>query len=46
MAIYQCAKCGEVVDKRCKPGKCPKCGAPKDELIKQEGQASGGKCCG
>lgn len=35
MAVFKCAQCGEVVEQRCKPGKCPKCGAVKEELIKQ-----------
>lgn len=36
MAVWKCSKCGQVVEARCKPGKCPGCGAPKEELIKQE----------
>jgi len=26
MAVFECAKCGETKDTRCKPKKCPKCG--------------------
>ena len=36
MAVFKCGKCGQVVEARCKPAKCPGCGAPKDELVKQE----------
>jgi rubrerythrin len=36
MAVWVCGKCGETLEGRCKPGKCPKCGAAKEELIKQE----------
>ncbi len=28
MAIFVCKACGEEKEARCKPGKCPKCGAP------------------
>ncbi len=35
VAVFKCSKCGNVVEARCKPGKCPSCGAPKDELIKE-----------
>ncbi len=27
MAIFKCEKCGTEKDGRCKPKKCPKCGA-------------------
>lgn len=27
MAIFKCEACGEEKDGRCKPKKCPKCGA-------------------
>ena len=36
MAAWKCSKCGNVDEARCKPGKCPSCGAPKEELVKQE----------
>ncbi len=26
MAVFNCEKCGEKVETRCKPGKCPACG--------------------
>ncbi len=36
MAVYKCNQCGEIIESRCKPGKCSACGAAKDDLIKQE----------
>ncbi|MGE5508525.1 MAG: RCKP-type rubredoxin-like domain-containing protein [Chitinophagales bacterium] len=36
MAVFKCSACGHVVETRCKPGKCPNCGAPKDQLVKQQ----------
>lgn len=36
MAVFKCAECGNVVESRCKPGKCKICGAVKDRLIKEE----------
>jgi len=27
MAVWRCEKCGYTKESRCKPGKCPKCGA-------------------
>jgi len=27
MAVFKCKKCGHVIETRCKPKKCPKCGA-------------------
>ncbi|OGP66125.1 MAG: hypothetical protein A3K22_01520 [Deltaproteobacteria bacterium RBG_16_42_7] len=27
MAVWKCEKCGYTKESRCKPGKCPKCGA-------------------
>ncbi len=36
MAVYKCDQCGEIIESRCKPGKCSACGAAKDALIKQE----------
>ncbi|MCL4425688.1 MAG: radical SAM protein [Firmicutes bacterium] len=36
MAAWKCNTCGHVIEGRCKPGKCPNCGAPKTELVKQE----------
>ncbi|MDI6710499.1 MAG: radical SAM protein [Bacillota bacterium] len=35
MAVWKCAHCGETYEGRCKPGKCKKCGAGKEELVKQ-----------
>ncbi|MCX7904851.1 MULTISPECIES: RCKP-type rubredoxin-like domain-containing protein [Caloramator] len=36
MAIFKCTVCGETKEGRCKPAKCPKCGAPKDKIEKQQ----------
>lgn len=36
VAVWKCAQCGNVVEARCKPGKCQSCGAAKDQLVKQE----------
>lgn len=36
MAVWVCSKCGTKVEGRCRPAKCPKCGAPKDEFKKEE----------
>ncbi len=36
MAIWQCSVCKEQWEVRCAPKKCPKCGAEKDALEKQE----------
>lgn len=41
MAIWKCQECGNVVEVRCKPGKCKSCGAVKDRLLKEE--VAGGK---
>lgn len=27
MAVFKCSKCGATKEGRCKPSKCPKCGA-------------------
>ncbi|SFR05458.1 RCKP-type rubredoxin-like domain-containing protein [Desulfoscipio geothermicus] len=35
MAVWKCQSCGNIVEGRCKPGKCKACGAPKDSLEKQ-----------
>ncbi|AEG14908.1 radical SAM domain protein [Desulfofundulus kuznetsovii DSM 6115] len=35
MAVWKCQECGNVVEARCKPGKCKSCGAPKDKLVKE-----------
>lgn len=34
MPIWKCAKCGYEKDARCRPGKCPECGAPRDKFTK------------
>jgi len=36
MPIWKCTKCGEEVEGRCRPQKCPKCEAPKDSFKKKE----------
>lgn len=35
MAIWKCSVCGATKEGRCRPGKCPECGAPKDKIEKQ-----------
>lgn len=36
MAVWKCSSCGAVMEGRCKPGKCPHCGAPREALVKEE----------
>jgi len=36
MAKWVCSNCGFEVEGRCRPKKCPKCGAPKEDFIKKE----------
>jgi rubrerythrin len=36
MAVWKCKNCGETKEGRCRPAKCPKCGAPKESFEKQE----------
>ena len=36
MAIWKCQECGNILENRCKPGKCKVCGATKDKLFKEE----------
>ncbi|MGI6114418.1 MAG: RCKP-type rubredoxin-like domain-containing protein [Mahellales bacterium] len=36
MAVWKCSKCGETKEGRCRPKKCPNCGAGKDDFVKQE----------
>ncbi len=43
MAVWKCAECGNVVEARCKPGKCKTCGAPKDKLAKEAAAEPSGK---
>lgn len=38
MAVWKCEECGNVVELRCKPGKCSSCGAEKGRLIKEEAE--------
>ncbi|MEW6275782.1 MAG: RCKP-type rubredoxin-like domain-containing protein [Bacillota bacterium] len=45
MAVWKCAECGNVVEARCKPGKCKSCGAPKDKLVKEGAPETAGKGC-
>lgn len=35
MPVWKCSKCGTTVEGRCRPPKCPKCGAPKEEFKKE-----------
>ncbi|MGE5577995.1 MAG: RCKP-type rubredoxin-like domain-containing protein [Syntrophothermus sp.] len=36
MAVWTCTQCGNTVEGRCRPAKCPKCGAAKESLKKAE----------
>ncbi|HEX3015803.1 MAG TPA: hypothetical protein VHQ46_05435 [Desulfobacteria bacterium] len=36
MATWKCNACGEKVEGRCRPKKCPKCGAEKEQFTKAE----------
>jgi len=45
VAVWKCAECGNVVEARCKPGKCKACGAPKAKLAKEEAAEPAGKSC-
>ena len=36
MPTWVCGKCKTVVEGRCRPAKCPKCKAPKDQFKKKE----------
>jgi len=36
MAIWKCTVCGETKEGRCRPQKCPKCGASKEKFEKQQ----------
>lgn len=38
MAVWKCSVCGEIKESRCRPKKCPNCGAEKEEIIKDEGE--------
>ncbi|MEW6455503.1 MAG: RCKP-type rubredoxin-like domain-containing protein [Acidobacteriota bacterium] len=48
MSIWSCSACGHQKDARCKPKKCPECGAInsflKKEEKKQGAKKSGKKC--
>ncbi|MDI9621541.1 MAG: radical SAM protein [Acidobacteriota bacterium] len=35
MPVWVCQKCKTEVDARCRPGKCPKCGAAKETFAKK-----------
>lgn len=39
MAIWKCNSCGITKESKCKPKKCPNCGA-KDSMIKEEQESS------
>jgi rubrerythrin len=36
LAVWKCTECGETKEGRCRPQKCPKCGASKDKFEKSE----------
>ncbi|HAG09509.1 MAG TPA: radical SAM protein [Desulfotomaculum sp.] len=36
MATWKCQECDNILENRCKPGKCKVCGATKDKLFKEE----------
>jgi rubrerythrin len=36
MAVWKCTVCGETKEGRCRPQKCPKCGATKEKFEKQQ----------
>ncbi|HOV78514.1 MAG TPA: radical SAM protein [Bacillota bacterium] len=38
MAVWKCEECGALAEARCKPGKCKKCGASKEKLVKEKGE--------
>lgn len=40
MAVWKCKACGETKEGRCRPGKCPTCGAPKESFEKAEEPAA------
>lgn len=45
MAVWICGKCGIKVEARCRPVKCEKCGAKKDEFKSEKQEPKkGGKC--
>jgi rubrerythrin len=35
MPVWICSKCGYKVEGRCRPKKCPACGAPKEAFDKE-----------
>ncbi|MFH1449431.1 MAG: RCKP-type rubredoxin-like domain-containing protein [bacterium] len=35
MAAWKCSKCGATVEGRCRPQKCPKCDAKKEDFEKE-----------
>jgi rubrerythrin len=43
MATFKCSDCGATEEGRCKPKKCPKCGAEGKMEKKESG--CGCKCC-
>lgn len=36
MAVWKCTVCGETKEGRCRPQKCPKCGATKEKFEKEQ----------
>lgn len=41
MPTWVCSKCGTKSEGRCRPPKCPKCGAPKESIKKEETAGQG-----
>lgn len=45
MAVWVCEKCGHRVEARCRPQKCEKCGAKKEDFKSEKQETKkGGKC--
>jgi len=45
MAVWVCGKCGQKVEARCRPQKCEKCGAKKEDFKSgNTNEKKGGTC--
>jgi len=44
MAVWKCSGCGATKESRCKPKKCPSCGA-QNTMIKAEGEGEASSSC-
>ncbi|MCC6048527.1 MAG: DNA repair protein RadA [Thermodesulfobacterium sp.] len=44
MAVWKCSQCGATKESRCKPKKCPSCGA-ENTMTKAEGQGESSSSC-